>query len=180
MLEIELKARVPELPAIRERLLLLHAVPDGSAEERDIYYNAPHRDFARTDEALRVRYSDATCTLTYKGPRRRDFALKAREEINCGVARGEAIEGIIQALGFSRVAEVKKSREYFRFRRATISLDRVEKLGTFIEVEVTDPSGIPDPAGYVAALAREIGAEGEPILASYLELLLEKQESAGI
>ena len=53
MLEIELKVRVPDLAPIRERLRDLHADQTGRTHEHDVYFNAPDRDFGRTDEALR-------------------------------------------------------------------------------------------------------------------------------
>ncbi len=53
MLEIELKVQVPDLVPVRERLLAIGAHMTEKTGEHDIYYNAPHRDFAVTDEALR-------------------------------------------------------------------------------------------------------------------------------
>ena len=53
MLEIELKVRVDSLDLIRQNLLARHAKFLGKQHEHDIYYNAPHRDFGSTDEALR-------------------------------------------------------------------------------------------------------------------------------
>ena len=70
MLEIEIKVRVPDLVPVRERILLGHAGTPVKVHERDIYYNAPHRDFGITDEALRLRYAGGSCTLTYKGKKK--------------------------------------------------------------------------------------------------------------
>lgn len=168
-----MKARVPDLGSIRERLSLMDAIPEGRIHERDIYYNAPHRDFARTDEALRIRFAGSTCVLTYKGAKRKEFALKAREELNCGVESGEVMDRILLSMGFTRVAEVRKWREYFRFRGAVVSLDEVADLGTFIEIELMDPGGVEAPSDYVAGLAQALGVLEEPILSSYLELLLD-------
>lgn len=177
MLEIELKARVASLPAVRERLLFLHAEPEGRLMEHDLYLNAPHRDFGRTDEALRIRHAGGRYIVTYKGEKQPHFSLKAREELNCGVESGEVMVRIFLALGFTRVAEVKKWREYYRFRDAMVCLDEVEGLGEFVEIELGHPEGVEHPAEYVAGLAREIGITGEPILASYLELLLAERRS---
>jgi len=172
MLEIELKVRVTDLPAVRERLLILHAEPEGRVHERDLYLNAPHRDFGGTDEALRIRNANGRFTVTYKGPKKQDYHLKAREEYNCGVESGEMIGCIFSSLGFRPVAEVRKWREYYRFRDATVCLDQVEGLGDFVEIELADPAAVKEPARHVARLAGEIGVTGEPILSSYLELLL--------
>ena len=54
-LEIEIKVKVPSLDPIRKKLLANGAELIADQVEHDLYYNAPHRDFAVTDEALRIR-----------------------------------------------------------------------------------------------------------------------------
>ncbi len=175
MLEIELKARVNDLAEIRDRLSSLHAEREGRVLERDLYLNAPHRDFGVTDEALRIRHAGEKCTVTYKGRKKPGFHLKARDEFNCGVESGDVMARIFLSLGFTRVAEVTKWREYYRFRDATVCLDEVEGLGEFVEIELNNPGSVERPAEHVVALGEEIGVTGEPILSSYLELLLERE-----
>jgi adenylate cyclase, class 2 len=172
MLEVEIKARVPDLVPVRERILLGHGGTPVRVHERDVYYNAPHRDFGTTDEALRLRYAGGSCTLTYKGKKMAEYRLKAREELNCGVESGEVMETILKRLGFVQVAEVEKWREYYSYRGATVSLDEVKGLGSFVEIEAPGSPGMENPEEYVRDIAKELGVEGEPILASYLELLL--------
>jgi len=174
MLEIELKVEVPSLDPVRERLLQKSAEFTGKDHEHDIYYNAPHRDFAVTDEALRVRYYGDHTLLTYKGKKLREYGLKAREELNTVIESGEIFENILTRLGFTRTAEVNKWRENYRLGDAAFALDTVEGLGTFVEIEImTDKNGT-GAAARIAALAKEMGISGEPILASYLELVLSR------
>jgi len=175
MLEVELKVRVPSLDPIRGRLISLNAAPSGKLHEHDIYYNAPHRDFGKTDEAVRIRYTDDHAVVTYKGPKLRKFGLKAREELNFAVESGPAFETMLDRLGFTKTTEVNKWRENFKLGTASISLDSVDELGTFAEIEVIVEDENTDPTVQIEKIAREIGAVGEPILASYLELLLEKR-----
>ena len=172
LLEIELKVRVGDLEAVRERLASTNARSEGEVMERDIYFNAPHRDFGKTDEALRLRYHNGSVTLTYKGAKRGEYRYKARTELNCDIGAGGVMERILGELGFVRVAEVKKVREYFHYQGALISLDVVEGLGTFVEIEVAGSEGDGGPSAKIAALAEELGVDGPPILESYLELLL--------
>jgi len=178
MLEVELKVRVPALDPIRNNLLRQGASPVGRIHEHDIYYNAPHRDFGKTDEAVRVRYTDDHAVVTYKGPKIRKFGLKAREELNFAVESGETFEKMLDRLGFTRTLEVNKWRENFRSGAAAVSLDTVDGLGTFVEIEVIADDGDSDPEAIITDIAREIGAEGTPILESYLELLLAKRTDA--
>jgi len=177
MLEVELKVRVPSLDAVRERLTSQKAEFSGKVHEHDIYYNAPHRDFGQTDEAVRVRYTDDHAVVTYKGPKLRKFGLKAREELNFAVESGTAFETMLLRLGFTKTTEVTKWRENYKLGAAAICLDTVDELGTFAEIEVIVENEHSDPTEQIAKIAKEIGAEGEPILASYLELLLSKRSA---
>jgi len=172
MLEIELKVSVPSLDPVRDHLVRRHARSLGRVHEHDRYYNAPHRDFAVTDEAVRVRYTDDHAVVTYKGPKLQKFELKAREELNFAVESGEAFETMLARLGFTLTTNVNKWRETYALDGATISLDTVEELGTFVEIEVITENENDNPTERITLLAHEIGVTGEPILASYLELLL--------
>ncbi|MDN7023400.1 class IV adenylate cyclase [Methanoculleus sp. FWC-SCC1] len=175
MLEVELKYPVPDLAPIRRQLSAWNARPCGRQHERDVYYNAPHRDFAETDEALRVRYTGGDCFVTYKGPKIELKGTKAREEYNLQVESGAACEEIFGRLGFQPTAEVNKLREIFELDDATVTLDEVDGLGTFIEIEVLAEENEEDAADRVTALAKELGVEGMPLYTSYLELILSKQ-----
>jgi len=175
MLEVELKIRIASPDGIREALGRRNAEPRGRVHEHDIYYNAPHRDFGITDEAVRVRYTDDHAVVTYKGPKMKNYTLKAREELNFAVESGPAFETMLQRLGFTKTAEVNKWRENYAMGDASISLDTVEELGTFVEIEVIAGEDDTDPTTRIEKIAHDIGVNGEPILASYLELLLEKR-----
>jgi adenylate cyclase, class 2 len=174
MLEVELKFAVPDLNAVRSHLHRLQAHRVGAETEHDLYYNSPIRDFAETDEALRVRYAGPECTVTYKGPKINIHGAKAREEFNVTVDSGPAFEQILSRSGFSCSAEVNKRREIYTLAEATVTLDDVEGLGTFIEIEVLTENDGAYAAEKVNTLAKELGVEGEPLFTSYLELLASK------
>jgi adenylate cyclase class 2 len=175
MLEVELKVRIPSLDPVRERIVAKNAELRGRMHEHDIYYNAPHRDFAQTDEAVRVRYTDGKAVVTYKGPKLRKFGLKAREELNFAVESGETFETMLARLGFTKTTEVNKWRENYRLGDASIALDTVDELGTFAEIEIIVKDESDNPTGIIEKIAQEIGADGQPILESYLELVLAKR-----
>ena len=175
MLEVELKVKIPSLDPVREQLVRRNAPSCGKVHEHDIYYNAPHRDFGITDEAVRVRYTDDHAVVTYKGPKIKKFGLKAREELNFTVESGETFETMLDRLGFTKTLEVNKWRENFQFDNAAISLDLVDELGTFVEIEIMTEADNATATDQIQNIAKEIGVHGEPILASYLELLLSKR-----
>ena len=175
MLEIELKVRVNSLEHVRRKLEQRKARFCGRVHEHDVYYNAPHRDFSRTDEALRVRYADGKAVVTYKGAKIKNLGLKAREELNTAIQSGEIFENILARLGFVRTAEVNKWRENYSLGNASVALDDVEHLGTFVEIEVLADADAQNAKTGIERLAKELGVEGKPILASYLELQLSTQ-----
>jgi adenylate cyclase class 2 len=175
MLEVELKVKIPSLDPVREELVRKKAQSGGKVHEHDIYYNAPHRDFGQTDEAVRVRYTNDHAVVTYKGPKIKKFGLKAREELNFAVECGRTFETMLERLGFTKTLEVNKWRETYKLGTASVSLDMVDGLGTFAEIEVMTESENDNPTVLIEKIAKEIGVVGEPILASYLEMLLDRQ-----
>ena len=54
MYEVEIKVPAA-LERVRDRLRERDADPAEIRRQRDVYYDAPHREFAETDEALRIR-----------------------------------------------------------------------------------------------------------------------------
>lgn len=172
MLEVEAKARAASLDETRRRCQALGGQRLGREEQRDTYYAHPARDFASTDEALRLRESWGRAELTYKGPKV-DELTKTREEVTVRVEPpGEAARAL-ERLGFRPVAQVCKWRETWRVQGMEVALDEVEGLGSFIEVEARteEPARMGGLRDQVLALLRELGGE-ESIRASYLELLL--------
>ena len=116
-----------------------------------------------------------SAVITYKGAKLRKYGLKAREELNTAVESGEVFEQILIRLGFTKTTEVNKWRENYRLGNAAIALDTVDELGTFVEIEIITEQDDTNATSEISRIAKEIGVTGEPILASYLELLLSKR-----
>ncbi len=178
MFEVEVKYRVPNHDAIRDRLKALNARFLEHTEETDIYLNSPLRDFSKTDEALRVRiYGDGTVVLTYKGPRIGNVG-KTREELSVTVNDLDSLLEILRRLDFREAAKVVKKRDIYNYGNFTIYLDTVEDLGSFIEVEtmVNDKELINGATEEVLQLGDKLGLKREWIeKRTYLELVLERR-----
>ena len=164
--------------AVRERLAELDAERVGAVEQVDTYYGAPHREFAETDEALRVRAEtpadgDPVHELTYKGPKV-DADSKTRREHETRVGDPEATDAALRALGFEPVATVEKLRERYRVDGYTVTLDDVGGLGEYVEVERegTDDEVDAIREGALDVL-RQLGLDpDEQVRTSYLGLQL--------
>jgi adenylate cyclase, class 2 len=141
--EVEMKFPVADLTAVEARLALIGAKLSAAEAEPDTYFAHPARDFAQTDEALRLRRRRDAYFITYKGPKI-DTTTKTRHEIDLPLATGEtnfpAWRSLLENLGFTAVAEVRKSRRKahlaWRGQNVEISLDEVEQVGSFVEMEI--------------------------------------------
>lgn len=176
MIEFEIKAPVedPLLPGrLAQRGVLVSVV-----QQVDAYFRHPQRDFAKTDEALRLRSVDGRAEITYKGPKV-DKDTKTRLELTSPVGDYATMEGILTALGFEPVAVVRKRRQTYQVDRFEVDLDEVEGLGAYVEVEalVPDAKELDHLKAQAFALLAELGA-GSSERRSYLELLLARQGRA--
>ncbi|MDV0441214.1 class IV adenylate cyclase [Methanorbis furvi] len=181
-LEIEIKVKVPALEPIRNNLEKYGAVLIAEQDEHDIYYNAPHKDFAQTDEALRVRYTkNQTCgkimppNVTYKGPKVGHEGFKAREEVIVDLSSGEEFGVILERLNFRKTAEVVKHREIYQCEKAIVTLDNVAGVGTFSEIEADFSLTEDEAIAAIESVAAAAGITGERLTKSYLEILLDAQ-----
>ncbi|WP_312907684.1 class IV adenylate cyclase [Natronosalvus caseinilyticus] len=195
MYEVELKVEVPAtLEAIRARLEALGATREATVVQADTYYDAPHRSFAESDEALRIRREamdadadadadtavalndvDHETRVTYKGPLLEDDS-KTRAEHETAVGDGETMDAALTKLGFEPVATVEKRRERYSLEGYTVTLDAVEGAGEFVEVEAdaeTEAEIEELREGAAAILERLDLDPAAQLRTSYLELVLE-------
>jgi adenylate cyclase class 2 len=187
MLEVEMKFWAPDLETIERQLKVWAAERAPDRTDIDRYFNAPDRDFAHTDEALRVRSIGTRNLVTYKGPKL-DKETKTRTEIEVPLADGPEVahqfQQMLRQLRYRFVAEVRKERTIYRCTRGgyrlEVCLDEVAELGQFVEVEIVAPEDQLQPAQAVLRqAANELGlTAGER--RSYLELLLERRGKEGI
>ncbi|MGC8968969.1 MAG: class IV adenylate cyclase [Conexivisphaera sp.] len=172
--ELEVKIRVDEPERVAESILRIGGRHLSSVVEEDTYFGHPCRNFALTDEALRLRRSDGTVELTYKGPRAGGAGgTKSRTELTLRLQDPGAAAELLSALGFVPVATVRKRRSYYRVSGAIVSIDAVEGLGNFVEVEAADEGvGVED----LKSIVRGLGLAWEPVEETYLEMVLSSQK----
>ncbi len=177
--EVEQKYRVADLESFEQRLTTLQAVAGPPEEQVDTYFSHPQRDFATTDEALRIRRIGDRNLITYKGPKL-DATTKTRREMELelepGQPAGERWRGLLTALGFRGVADVRKLRRtapiFWEETALEITLDIVDNVGTFVEIEtLASESELDSARRRIQAVAESLGLE-QPERRSYLELLL--------
>jgi adenylate cyclase class 2 len=181
MVEVEQKFRGVDFTALEKRLRALGAVEGERRSEADHYFNAPDRDFARTDEALRIRRVGTDNCVTYKGPKR-DQHTKTRTEIEVPIGAGdetaEDFARLLVQLGYRPVAVVHKDRRTFHLHRdgfsLAVTLDDVRDVGRFAELEIgVAEEQVEAAKASLLSAAAEMGLT-ESERRSYLEMLLSK------
>jgi adenylate cyclase class 2 len=179
MLEIEAKYPLADHDSLAADLRRKGANLIETRGDADHYFNAPDRDFARTDEAFRLRRIGRKNYLTYKGPKI-DAVTKTRKEIEVAIAEGDeaAAEMIqmVESLGYRPVAVVRKQRSVYEWLRDGFAmhfcLDDVEKVGRFAEIEiVAEESQYQKAKELLEKVAGELGF-GASERRSYLEMFL--------
>jgi adenylate cyclase class 2 len=187
MLEVEMKFPGADFAAVERRLAECGAAAGEALHEADHYFNSPDRDFARTDEALRLRRIGPANFVTYKGPKQGTRG-KTRTEIEVPLAEGDAVaedfQRLLVHLGYRPTAVVRKHRRLYRLRRdgydLEVCLDEVEGLGRFAEVEIRAPADQAEAAQQVLrATAAALGLPEQEERRSYLELLLTARGAEG-
>jgi adenylate cyclase class 2 len=181
MLEVELKFPVPDHDALAEKLRQLGGVAGPPIAEVDHYVNAPDRDFAHTDEALRLRRIGPANRVTYKGPKL-DTQTKTRTEVEVALADGDQpaadLLRLLTLLGYRPTAEVRKRRQIWHLHRAgfdvQVCLDDVAGLGRFAELEIiAAPEQLDAARAVLLQLAGDLGLSGSE-RRSYLQMLREQ------
>jgi adenylate cyclase class 2 len=182
--EVEQKFPFDDLPTMERRLIELGAIVEPPQEQVDRYFSHPCRDFAATDEALRIRRIGQENFVTWKGPKL-DPTTKTRRELELTLEPGESgldrFASLLEALGFRPVAEVRKVRRPYELhwdgRTVHAALDDVARVGTFVELELMVPAEEMDAARRcLASLARRLQLQHSE-RRSYLEMQLEKAAS---
>jgi adenylate cyclase class 2 len=173
MYEVEVKVRADH-GRVGEALTAAGAECVGTVTQVDTYYDHPVRDFAETDEALRLRREtdgEEESVVTYKGPLV-EAASKTRREVETGVESGDDLDTVLEAVGFEHAAVVEKERTRYELSGYTVSLDSVAGLGEFVEVETEAETVEPAREGAFEVLERLGLDPDEQIRTSYLGLLL--------
>ena len=172
MIEVEVKARINSFKEMEEKLEKLGAVKSKKEFQEDIYFASPIVDFAKTDEALRIRTTDNNTFITYKGPKLNDKA-KTRKEVEMTIESAAKAKDMFEEVGFEAVRTVRKNRQYYTYENFEISLDDVEGLNPYMEIEIAmdDKKDYSTAQDKIFELFERLGITEGFERTSYMELL---------
>jgi adenylate cyclase class IV len=125
---VEIKARVPDLAAIRVKAVALALRPSETVHQKDTFFETPQG-------RLKVReFPDGSGELiSYERADREGPKVSTYQRTACPNARALAhtLGAVLPARG-----TVVKRREVVLVGRTRVHLDEVEHLGSFVELEV--------------------------------------------
>ena len=129
---IEIKARCADPSRVRKILESRRAIFKGLDHQIDTYFNIPHG-------RLKLREGNIENALIYY--KRTDQENSKRcDSILYKCSDGPALRKVLAAsLGI--LTSVDKKREIFFLRNVKFHIDKVKKLGSFVEIEVFDRKG---------------------------------------
>jgi adenylate cyclase class 2 len=137
-MEIEIKVRIGKGNNLKE-FLEKEGKKDYSSRQKDEYYTPAHENFTSVEpvaEWLRLRDSEGKFSINYK-KWHYDTDGKSHhcDEYETKVVDIDALRNIFLALDFKHLVTVDKLRSVWSYQDYEISLDTVEGLGDFVEIE---------------------------------------------
>ncbi len=171
IVEVELKVALPSdrVDSLRERLVAEGTRHRGPVVEEDVFFDHPSREMVTLDQAFRLRRAGKRMELTFKGARVKGN-LKSRPEHNVGVDRDPT--AMLESLGFFPAATLRKTRESWRMGDVEVTIDHIDGVGHFAEIEALVGGDEAGPA--VEAAAADLGLlDLSPVSDSYLEIALD-------
>ena len=136
MREIEIKLRVENLEELEEKLKAKGLVISKEVFQHDVVYSRASDSFTdRSKEGhtvIRIRRQGDVSILTLKYQKSGELDCL---EYESEVKNPEEVNEMLRVLGWTPEIEVKKLRKKGKLGEYEICLDKVEGLGTFVELE---------------------------------------------
>lgn len=177
-MEVESKVRLNSdaEAKLRERFTVLGIATGEPTAQRDVYYKEQgFRDRVQGPGSylVRVRYAGNKTTLNMKRLTSQDGVW---EEVETPVADGEVVETIIRAVGAEEAVTVAKVRRMTKVEDLEVIIDRVEGLGTFLEIAVETDGNVAEARRKINDFLTTLGIADDRVeLRGYPTMLLEAQ-----
>lgn len=138
MREIEIKLRAPDLKAVTERLKALDCVISEPKTQED--RNFVHKDDVKWFESVTRGFAYPRLRISPGKPLVFTVKKPIENEMDCVeheicIDNADELEKMMEVLEYRKGMTVKKTRRTTEYKGYTITLDEVEGLGNFIEVE---------------------------------------------
>jgi len=162
--EIEIQVRIKSANPLL-KILDTDASWQYEKQQIDEYYTPPHRDFVSLrpiKEWLRLRDMEGEHSINYKKWHYdADGKSNYCDEYETPLKDIEQVRNIFTALNYKKIVTVDKKRKVWLYKDWEISLDKIQQLGNFVEIEYKGTEN-PDPKQETKKMAeflKSIGCE---------------------
>lgn len=152
--------------------------------QKDIYYTPAHENFLKKNpisEWLRIRDTKDEKTINYKNWGNHNGNNKITcKEIEIGIDDYDGMIEMLNALDFKQIIIVEKTRNSFEYNNIIVSIDSIENLGDFIELEFKTNlyDNENDSMKYIMDTIENLKIKvGNQIFAGYPQLVMEKNKT---
>lgn len=172
MREIELKFKVDNLDALINKLKEEQCEISAVKMQNDTIYvqNLDDTESKEGSVWLRVRKENDKIELNYKKQSKKKMES---EEIEFEVSSYELANQFLKALGYLPWVEVNKKRRYSKYKEYNICIDEVERLGSFIELEIlVDKDNKEDYELALLEVAKKLGINPDKRINSHYDTMI--------
>ena len=138
MLEMELKARLHDKSQLKQTLIREGYQWSVPILQDDVIYIKSDIEKTINIPVFRIRKTGEKTILTLKV---QTSDLNTAKELELEVSDDKTMHQILQTIGFETKVEVKKRRMETVYKGYTLSIDEVERLGDFLEIEKLGEEG---------------------------------------
>lgn len=174
MREIELKFRVKNEEELIDKLKSLKCKIENVFEQSDTIYVCDLNNIESVENSiwLRVRKENNHVELNLK---KQSSKIQESQEIEFKVESYEKAIEFLEALGYKKWVVVNKKRRYIKYLNYNLCLDEVERLGTFIEIEIlVEENDKKDYVEQLISVAEELGLDKKDIINSHYDTMISK------
>ena len=138
-IELRFEVRAQDVKTSITQFLQTHATLIKETHQKDTYFS--HKEFLDVlppIKRLRVRVSDKGSTINRKDRKVVDGVNQNYcDEYETPIQDAETMTKILTALDIKPIVIVDKKRKVYQYQDTEISVDEVQNLGTFIELEAS-------------------------------------------
>jgi len=177
-MEIEIRAKIPDLPAFQRNLNALPGVESVKSGVREVDTYLKHGQDKERILVLRIRRRSTGALLTFKTKSQgKDVAW---HDIDLPLHDPDMLEDILLNSGYVYVVLIDKVRDAFRRGDIEINVDQIRELGNFVEVafetaEAASPELIRTKTVELKKLLMQLGCRQEDIVEKGYVKLMEEQ-----
>ncbi len=134
MKEIEVKYRLKDANQFIKKLEQLGCKMSNIEDQKDIVYVADLKNIHSEAGSifLRVRKNNDKVELNAK---MHEKVMQSRKEVEFEVSSYEEANRFLELIGFEKWVEVKKKRVHTTYENCNVCIDKVDSLGSFVELE---------------------------------------------